>query len=243
MDRVTRKELKGDKFAEEVFDIFDWASEHKAEVTRYGSIILAVAVIAAGVFFYNRSQADARQQALADALRTEDGVVGGDASQTPAQLHYATQDEKDKAVIKAYTEVANKYSGSTEGSIAAIALANAAANKGDMAEAEKRYREVADHGPKVYASMARLALARVLVSENKTAEAEKILKDLQNNPTLSVSKDDATLALAEAMAKTDPAGALKILDPLRTSPHQPVSRVAVTDYGLIDQARVVNNKK
>ena len=33
----------------------------------------------------------------------------------------------------------------------------------------------------------------------------------------------------------DPAGALKMLDPLRTSPHQPVSRVAVTDYGQIDQ--------
>jgi predicted negative regulator of RcsB-dependent stress response len=242
VDRATRKELKGDKFAEEVFDVFDWASVHKAEVVRYGAIILAVVAIGIGYFFYNRSQADVREQALADALRTEDGMVGGDTGQQPAVLHYATQDEKDKAVIKAYNDVASKYSGSTEGSIAAIALANVAANKGDMAEAEKRYRAVADNGPKAYASMARLALARVLVSENKTAEAEKILKDLQNDPTITVSKETATLALAQAMAKSDPAGALKMLDPLRTSPHQAVSRVAVTEYGQIDQTIAANKK-
>ena len=242
MDRATRKELKGDKFAEEVFDIFDWTSAHKAEVIRYGAIVLVLALIGTGVYFYTRGQADARAQALSDALRTEDGVVGGDAAQQPAMLHYATQDEKDKAVVKAYTEVANKYPGSTEGSIAGIAVANIAANKGDMAEAEKRYREVADHGPKIYASLARLALARVLVSENKTPEAEKILKDLQNDPTMTVSKDTATLALAETMAKNDPAGALKILDPLRTSPEQAVSRVAVTDYGQIEQTVAANKK-
>lgn len=242
MDRVTRKELKGDKFAEEVFDIFDWASEHKAEVIRYGAIVVVVALIAVGVVFYNRSQAETREQVLADALRIEDGTVGGDASQAPAQLHYATQDEKEKALTKAYSEVANKYSGTTEGSIAAFALANGAANKGDMAQAEKRYREVADSGPKVYASMARLALARVLASEGKTAEAQKILQELQNNPTMTVSKETATLAMAELMSKTDPAGAMKILDPLRTSTHQPVSRVAVTDYGQIDQANIAKKK-
>ena len=69
--------------------------------------------------------------------------------------------------MKAYSDVAAKYSGSVEGSIAGIALANQAANKGDMAQAEKLYREVADSGPKVYASMARLALARVLFSEKR----------------------------------------------------------------------------
>ena len=199
MDRVTRKELKGDKFAEEVFDIFDWASVHKAEVIRYGALVVVVALIATGVVFYNRSRAETREQALSDALRIEDGAVGGDASQTPAQLHYATEDEKDKALIKAYADLASKYSGTTEGSIAGIALGSVASNKGDMAEAEKRYREVADNGPKAYASMARLALARILVSENKPAEAQKILKDLQDNPTMTVSKDTATLALAKRL--------------------------------------------
>ena len=71
MDSATRKELKGDKFAEEVFDIFDWASVHKAEVIRYGAIAAAVVVIAIGGVIYQRSQAEARQEALAQALQID----------------------------------------------------------------------------------------------------------------------------------------------------------------------------
>jgi len=40
------------------------------------------------------------------------------------------------------------------------------------------------------------------------------------NPTVTVSKDAATLDLAEAMAKTNPKNRLKLLDPLRTSPRR-----------------------
>ena len=35
MDRQTRKDLKTDKFAEDVFDVFGWASAHKTEVARF----------------------------------------------------------------------------------------------------------------------------------------------------------------------------------------------------------------
>ena len=55
-----------------------------------------------------------------------------------------------------------------------------------------------------------------------------------------VSKETALLALAQVTSKTNPAEALKVLDPLRTSRRLPVSRVAVTMYGEIDQA---NNLK
>ena len=55
MDRQTRKDLKTDKFAEDVFDVFDWASVHKAEVARYGAILVAVVLIVVGVMYYNRT--------------------------------------------------------------------------------------------------------------------------------------------------------------------------------------------
>lgn len=240
MDRITRKELKGDKFAQEVFDIFDWASEHKAEVFRYGAMVLAVIAIGAGVFYYNRYQAAAREEALAQALRVEDATVG-DSTQ-PANLHYTTQDEKDKARVKAYTELATKYAGTQEGAFGAFALASDAVDKGNLAEAEKRFREVADAGQKTYAAIAKVSLARVLGAEGKTAEAQKILQDLVKDPTVMVSKEAATLALAQVLAKSNPAESLKLLDPLRTLPRIPVSRVAVTTYGEIDQ-NLKNSKK
>ncbi len=64
MDRQTRKDLKTDKFAEDVFDVFGWASAHKTEVVRYGAALIALVLIAVGVMYYNRSQATAREEAL-----------------------------------------------------------------------------------------------------------------------------------------------------------------------------------
>lgn len=239
MDSATRKDLKGDKFAEEVFDIFEWVSKHKTEVMRYGGVAVAVAVIALGVVLYNRSQADSREEALAQAIQIEDGTVGPNAQ--PSAMHYDTPAEKDTARVKAYTDLATKYSGTQEGAFGSFALASDAVEKGNLAEAEKRYRAVADAGPKAYAALARISLARVLVAEGKATDAQKILQDSVNNPALTVSKEAAQLDLAQVMSKTDPAAALKILDPLRTSSHQPVSRVAVSEYGNIDQ--IVNAKK
>lgn len=234
MDRHTRKELKGDKFAEEVFDIFDWASTHKAKVFRYGAVVVAVIAIAAGVYYYNRYQATAREEALAQALRVDDGTVGD--ALLPANLHYATQDEKDKARVKAYAELAAKYPGTQEGAFGTFGLAGDAVDKGDLAKAEKLFREVADSGPKGYSGVARLSLGRVLAAEGKTADAQKILQDLVKDPSFMVSKDQATIALAQVEAKINPADALKLLEPLRVSPRLAVSRVAVNTYGEIDQA-------
>jgi predicted negative regulator of RcsB-dependent stress response len=238
VDRVTRKNLKGDKFAEEVFDIFDWASTHKAEVFRYGAIVLAVVAIGAGVFYYNRYQAAAREEALAQALRIEDGTVGDNT--LPANLHYATQEEKDKARVKAYAELASKYPGTQEGAFGTFALAGDAVDKGNLAQAEKLFREVADSGPKGYSGVARLSLGRVLAAEGKTADAQKVLQELVKDPSFMVSKEQATIALAQVEGKTNPAEALKLLEPLRVSTRLPVSRVAVNAYGEIDQA---NNLK
>lgn len=238
MDRISRKELKGDKFAEEVFDIFDWASAHKTEVVRYGAILVAVAAIVAGVIYYNRYQANAREEALNQALRIEDGTVGD--TTLPANLHYATQEEKDKARTKAYSDLAAKYPGTQEAAFASFALAGDAIDKGNTEQAEKLFRQVADNGPKEYGDVARLSLARLLSSEGKNAEAQKLLEGLVKDPSLMVSKDEASLALAQVIGKTNPAEALKMLDKLRTSPRLAVSRLAVADYTEIDQA---NQKK
>jgi predicted negative regulator of RcsB-dependent stress response len=234
VDRITRKELKGDKFAEEVFDIFDWASTHKAEVFRYGAAVLAVVAIGIGVYYYNRYQGTAREEALAQALRVDDGTVGDNT--LPANLHFATQEEKDKATTKAFSELAAKYPGTQEGAFGTFALAGQAVDKGDLANAEKLFREVADSGPKGYSGVARLSLGRVLAAEGKTADAQKILQDLVKDPSFMVSKDQATIALAQIEGKTNPAEALKLLEPLRVSPRLAVSRVAVNTYGEIDQA-------
>lgn len=227
MDRQTRKDLKTDKFAEDVFDVFDWASAHKAEVARYGALLVAVVLIVVGVVYYNRTQAAAREEALAKALRIDDATTGEVVQ--PTNLHFDTDAEKDKARLQAFTNLSAKYSGSQEAAMADMYLASYAVDAGNLAEAEKRYKKVVDDAPKAYAGLARLSLAQVYASEGKMADAEKVLRDAMANPSLTVSKEHATIVLAELLAQSNPAEAHKLIDPLRTSLRGAISRTAITD--------------
>ena len=232
MDRQTRKDLKSDKFAEEVFDVFDYASAHKTEVVRYGGILLALVVIGLGVMYYNRYQAGVRQDALAKALLIDDASVGA-APDQGGRLHFNTEDEKSKAREPAFADIAARYAGTQEGAIAEIYLAGWAVDKGDLAGAEKRFKRAVDDAPKAYAALARLALAQVYASESKTADAEKMLRELIANPASTVSKEQATIVLGQLLANSKPEEAHKLLDPLRESTRIPVSRAAITAVGSI----------
>lgn len=224
MDRKTRKNLKTDKFALEVTNIFDWAALHKKEVIRYGCIVLVVAAIAAGTYFYIRYRAGVRQEALAAALKIDGANVGQNAQ--PGMLIFPTQEDKDKAWDKAFTDVAAKYHGTEEGAIAEIYLAARDVDKGDLANAAKRYQDVMDSAPVAYASMARMSFAQVLAGEGKTADAEKLLREAIAKPSVTVSKDEATIQLALITCKSQPDEARKMLEPLRTD-RTAVSRAAV----------------
>ena len=234
MDRQTRKDLKTDKFAEDVFDVFGWASAHKTEVVRYGAALLALVLIVVGVMYYNRSQAATREEALARALRVEDATTG--ATIEPTNLHFDTEAEKTKAKMQAFTELSTKYSGTQEGAIADMYLASYAVDSGNQDEAEMRYKRVVADGPKAYASLARIALSQIYISEGKMAEAEKVLRDAIANPSATVSKEQAQLALGEMLAKSNPTEAHKLLDPLRTSARGTISRMAIVDSAKIAEA-------
>jgi predicted negative regulator of RcsB-dependent stress response len=233
MDKQHRRDLKTDKFAEEVFDVFDWARHHRDKMIRYGGLAVVVILLASGVYAYMRYQTGQRQEALAKANQADDATVGPNP-QVGIQ-NFATQDEKDKAVTQAYTEVATKYGSSDEGAIARLRLASIAADKGNLAEAEKGYRAVVDDASKEYAALARISLAQVYQAEGKNSEAEKVLRAAVDNPTSTVSKEQATIALAQLLIKSNPAEAKKLLEPLRTSPRLAINQAAVTAFATLPE--------
>jgi len=227
----TRKDLKKDKFAEEVKHGYEFLTEHRGQAKLYGGIAAIVIAIGAGSYFYIHYQAEVREEKLAEAIRI-DGAAFGPTPTQPGTLHYATIEEKEQARAKAFGELVTKYRGSQEGAIAAFYLASDVADKGDMAGAEKRYKDILDSAPVEYASMARMSLAKIYETEGKTADAEKLLRYAMDHPTISVSKERATIQLALLIGKTNPDAARKLLEPLRTS-RTPVSRAAVQALGDI----------
>lgn len=228
MDSVHRKQLKQDKFVAQVSHSVEYAAEHRDQMMKWGAAALAVLVVAVGVYWYFSYQHRVRQEALHNAMQTYEAGVG--ASGNEFLKSFPTQEEKDKAVIKDLSEVANKYSGKEEGRIAQYFLGLYHADKGNLTEAEKQLKPVAESGKDAYASQAKLSLAQIYDSMGRQADAEKLLRSLIDDPTILVSKEQATIALAKVLVKKNPAEARKLLEPLRAE-RGPVSRAALTALG------------
>jgi len=229
VSRITRKELKQDKFALEVEHTFTFFEEHQKDITRYGAVIVVVAVLIVGYVMYSRKQHTEREQALASAIRVQEAPV----SLTPdarGGLTFPTEEAKNQAALKAFGDLATKYSGSNEGEIAQYYLGSIKADEGKLADAEKTFLEVSQKGDEKYASLAKLSLAQIYFSDGRDTQGEKILRDLMASPTVFVSKEQATITLARYYMTKKPAEARKLLEPLRTTPGE-AGQVALSMIG------------
>jgi predicted negative regulator of RcsB-dependent stress response len=233
MDRYTRKKLKSDKFAQEVGHTFEFVTEHRTDIIRYGSAAVAVLLIAAGIYFYQKHSASVREDALAQALRIEDAKIS--ATPQPPNMTFATQQEQEAAWNKAFTDLATKYRGTQEGAIASLYLGSRLADKGKIDESVKTLKDVIDSAPKDYAALAKVSLAEAYAGQGKIDDAKKLMQDVIDHPTMLVSKEQAQIELAEMLGNADPATARKLLEPLRTG-RTAVSRAAITATGKIPQA-------
>ncbi len=229
MARITRKQLKTDKFAVEFEHTVSFIEEHRKEIIRYGGVGLVVALVIFGFLLYSGRQHGAREQALAKAIDIEEAPVG---PAPQGQQSFPTQDAKDQAALKAFSDLKSQYGSSSEGEIAQYYLGAIQSDQGKLADAEKSFAEVADHGDAKYSSLAKLSLAEVYFAEGHADKGEALLRDLIKNPTVFVSKDQATIALARSIGPKKPAEARKLLDPLRDRPGS-VGQVALQAYGAL----------
>ena len=233
MDRHTRKELKTDKFAEGVGSGFEFLTEHKSQVTQWGLIALAVVVVVGGIWLYRSHQATVRAELLGKAMQIDDATVG---TPQPPRLNFTTPEDKEKARVAAFADVASKYPGTQEGAMAQLAVAAAQADEGKTDDAVKTFKDISENAPAPYDSVGKLALAQMYSSQGKSADAEKLLRQLIDKPSMFVSKEQATLELAKVIGKSNPAEARKLLEPLSASSRTAVSRAAVTALGNLTAA-------
>jgi predicted negative regulator of RcsB-dependent stress response len=232
--RITRKELKTDKFALEVEHTVDFFGEHRRDMIRYGAAALAVVLIGVAVYFYRSHQRGVREEALSQALQVVEAPAG-QAAANAAGLTFPTPEARDKEAVKRFSEIASKYAGSMEGDVAQYTMASMAADQGRLAEAEKGFKDLAQSGGKLYASLAKVSLADIYFSSGRTAQGEELLRPLIDHPTDLVSRDEAAIALARGIAGTKPVEARKLLDPLRASRTSAVSQSAIQLYSEIPQ--------
>ncbi len=230
MARITRKELKSDKFALEVGQTVSFFEEHRKEILRYGAIALGAGVLIAGWLAYQKHQRAGREEALGAAILVQE--AGINAAPNSPGLNFPNQAAKDEATTKAFAGLAARYPGTTEGEVAQYYLGAIAADASKMAEAEKHFQEVAEHGNANFSSLAKLSLAQIYYADGREALGEKTLRDLMAHPTALVSEDQASVTLARYLMIKRPAEARKLLDPLK-SVGGPVGQLALSLYGQL----------
>ena len=143
------------------------------------------------------------------------------------QQTFPTQEAKDQAASKAFADLASKHSGSDEAQIAGYYLGAIHSDQGKLAEAEKNFLDVANHGDKNYASLAKASLAEIYFSDGRFDQGEKTLRELMANPTIFVSKEQAAISLARHFVGRNNAEARKLLAPIKDG-RSPVATIAQT---------------
>ena len=227
MDRITRKELKSDKFREEVAHTFQYVGLHRNQMVRYGAIVVVLILAIVGWSYYSKQKSAERQSMLHAAMEIQNRQIGPDTGNEFLPT-YPTVQARSDAASKAFNELIAKFPGSAEAQVGNYYLGAIASDLGKMSDAEKYFKLASDGGDSDYASLAAFSLAHLEASLGKPAEGERLLRALIDKPTVFVSKDQAIIALAKMLAPVRPNEARKLLEPLRTSKSSAVSRTALT---------------
>lgn len=233
MDRLTRKELKSDKFALEVQHSVEFVSAHRQQMIRWGALTIAVVLLVVGIFWYRKYQHNARQEALHTAMQYQNAGVG--PSQSEFVVTFPSNEARTAAVLKAWRDLAAKYPGTQEGDIAEFFLGTNAADAGNLPEAAKHFQSVIEANSGPYASEAKLSLAQIDAAQGKLNDGIKLIQSVIDHPTVMVSKDAAILALADLIKNSDPKRAKQLVDPLRSSTRAAVSKAAISLESSIAQ--------
>ncbi|HEX8255379.1 MAG TPA: tetratricopeptide repeat protein [Thermoanaerobaculia bacterium] len=189
MDRQHRHDLKHDKFVDEIGVLSSKARANQRLLLAIAGSIVAIALIAYGVYFFRSNREQNAQQALATAIETFDAPIGdAPAGQpVPAGPRFKTEPERTAAAEKQFKDVQAQFSGSDASDVAGLYLARIAMNRGDAATARKALEEfVDDHDDHILVGTARYSLYQLRL---ENGEAAQVVNELQGE----VDKTDAAL--------------------------------------------------
>ncbi|HEY6274297.1 MAG TPA: tetratricopeptide repeat protein [Terriglobales bacterium] len=232
MQGYTRRQLKQDRFAETAMDAADWASVHRRLII-WGTVIAVIVAAALGGFFAWHSRQNERANVeLSTAMRTFSeplrpaGAPPVAAGEDPG---FSTAADRAKAAAKQFQGVADRYSLTKPGRLARYMQGVASMQAGDNASAERLLKDVAGSRDKDVASLANMALATLYRSMGRQADAVKIYKELEGNPTDTVSKAEAQLAMAAMYEASDPQQAASIYQQIqKEAPSSAAAQIAAS---------------
>jgi predicted negative regulator of RcsB-dependent stress response len=178
MDRQHRHDLKHDKFVDEIGALSVRARANQRLLLTIAGAVVAVAVIAFGIYFYRANREDSAQQALATAIETAEASVGeAQPPQGATGPHFKTEAERTAAAEKAFKDLRANHSGTDAADVAGLYLARMAVARGDVKTAQPLLQEfVDDHGDNILSSTTRFSLYQLRIENGEAAQVAQELE-------------------------------------------------------------------
>lgn len=195
MDRQHRRDLRHDKFVDEIGTLSSRARENQRLLLAITGALVGIALIAYLVYFYRSNREEHAQDALAKAIDTiESPLMPPPGGQPVPNARFKTEQERTAAAEKEFREVTAKYNGSDASDVAALYLARISASKGDVAGARKNLETFIDEHPKsLLVGGARYSLYQLRID---SGEAPKVTQELQ----AEIGKSDPVLPADSLLA-------------------------------------------
>ena len=206
--RYTRHELKQDKFAESAAEAVHEVVEHRSGIIRIVAVVVVLALLGGGIFWYMNSREEQAADALGQALVTLQRPGGAsrhaaaglddDLPQRPGaadrRQERLLRRQRPSTAGRARVNTPATWPGSTEEQL------------GNDAVAEDQLRALSNSRHRELAALAKYALASVYRDEKRDQDAINLLQTLIDKPTVSVPKANAQLALADIYVSAASAG-------------------------------------
>ena len=197
MDRQQRRDLKHDKFVDEIGSLSARARENQRLLLTIAAAAVVIAVLAYGIYFYRSNREQKAQIALGAAIETiESPLITAPAPGTPPApgAKFNTEPERTAAAEKQFKDVTASYGGTDAADVASLYLARIAADRGDVASARATLQKfINDHPKHVLVAGARYSLYRLRIDGG---EAPQVAQELQ----AEVAKPDPVLPADSLLA-------------------------------------------
>lgn len=210
MAKLTRKQLKKNRFVEEVGEAVGIFTTHRNLIIGIAVGVLVLVVAGAGFYRYQQERDTEARLALQEALSNYYGQVS--LNPMPGRVTFATTIAKDTAIRESLTKVADDFAGRLEGEVARLHLALYEVSDGDLEKGKTMLEGILDHRNREVAALARKSLADELLREGKNEEALTHYQHLVDNPTDMLPRERVELfGMYDALVATDEQKALELV--------------------------------
>ncbi len=178
-DRFSRKEIKHDKFVEEMQTAYAVARRNApAVVWAVGAALVLIAVIA-GFTLWRTRQENAAQKRLAEGIRIAEAPLAAAGETAPAPGTYASEQERTAKAEPVFREIVDKHGSTDAADVASLYLAKMEIARGDVAAARKKLEAFVDeHSDHLLAQAARVSLLDLRIA---AGEAQQVIADLEKD--------------------------------------------------------------